>query len=106
MWKICAMKTILVIDGADNCAYDCFSADEALFQAIFPGKDQDIEFIEDFLERETTNKFDLSFAEMWNRPVIKKDIVGIDGIFFYELLHKKKFYPNKQDRDLSKTGRK
>lgn len=100
------MKTILVVDGADNCAYDCFLADEALFQAIFPGKDQDIEFIEDFLERETGNKSESSFAEMWNRPVRKKEIVGIDGILFYELLHKKEFYPNKQDSDLSKTGRK
>ncbi|MFC4671246.1 hypothetical protein ACFO5X_22030 [Seohaeicola nanhaiensis] len=42
---------------------------------------------------------------MWRRPVARKDIRGIDGILFYELTHKKKFYPNKRDSDLDGWGR-
>lgn len=83
--------TILIIDGADNCAYDCFHADEELFYAIFPNDGQDIEFIEDFLEREPTDKYDATLAKMWNAPIAKKEITGINGVLFYGLLHKKHF---------------
>jgi len=99
------LKTILIIDGAENCAYDCFSADDELFTAIFPENGQDIEFIEDFLERIPDGTFDHRFALMWKHPVAKKDIRGIDGILFYDLLSKKKFYPNKRDSDLNGIGR-
>jgi hypothetical protein len=99
------MKTILIIDGADNCAYDCFQADEELFKAIFPNDGQDIEFIEDFLEREPTDKYDAAFSKMWNAPVARKEILGIDGVLFYKLLHKRAFYPNKRDSDLDGNGR-
>ena len=99
------MKTILVIDGADNCAYDCFSAEDRLFEAIFPGDGQDIEFIEDFLKRDPNDEYDTLFAELWKRPIRKADISGIDGVLFYELEHKKEYYPNKRDSDLDGIGR-
>ncbi len=99
------MKTVLIIDGASNCAYDCFEATDQLFIAIFPEADQDIEFIEDFQSRNPKGKFDKDFTEMWARPIKKKDIRGIDGVLFYELLEKKQFYPNKKDSDLDGIGR-
>ena len=99
------MKTILVIDGADNCAYDCFEASDELFRAIFPEEGQDIEFIEDFLERNPDGRFGAAFESMWKSPVAKKNVRGIDGILFYELLQKKQFYPNKRDSDLNGTSR-
>ena len=99
------MKTIQIIDGAENCAYDCFSADEKLFKAVFPKKGQNIEFIEDFLGRVPDGSLDELFEMMWQRPVAKKDVRGIDGILFYELVNKKKFYPNKRDSDLDGLGR-
>ena len=99
------MKTIQIIDGAENCAHDCFSADEDLFTAIFPGERQNIEFIEDFMARNPNGQFDSLFTAMWRRPVAKKDVRGIDGTLFYELLNKKKYYPNKRDSDLSGLGR-
>ena len=99
------MKTILVIDGADNCAYDCFLASDDLFRRIYPGDGQDIEFIEDLLERSPDGDLDQEFEAMWRRRITKKDVRGIDGILFYELLHKKKFYPNKRDSDLDGVGR-
>ena len=42
------MKTILVIDDAENCAYDHFLAADDFFAVLFPEDGQDIEFIEDF----------------------------------------------------------
>ncbi|MCG3268148.1 hypothetical protein [Yoonia sp. I 8.24] len=96
------MKTIQIIDGAENCAYDCFLADDELFEAIFPENGQDIEFIEDFLERVSDGSCDSLFALMWERRVPKKGIKGIDGSLYYELLGKKKFYPNKRDSDLKR----
>jgi hypothetical protein len=99
------MKTIQIIDGAENCAYDCFSCDDELFEGIFSENGQDIEFIEDFLDRVPEGSFDHLFETMWKRPVAKKDVRGIDGILFYELLNKKWYYPNKRDSDLDGLGR-
>jgi hypothetical protein len=99
------LKTILVIDSANNCAYDCFGADDMLFSEIFPGESQDIEFIEDFLKRHPGEELDFLFDRMWRTPIPRQLIRGIDGILFYDLLHKKEFYPNKKDSDLDLTGR-
>lgn len=103
------MRTIMVIDGADNCAYDCFLIDDDLFSVIFPLEGQDVEFIEDLVDRaeqkfrETGAKLDLS--PLWENYVERKNVRGIDGILFYELAKKKKFYPNKRDSDLDGIGR-
>lgn len=98
-------KTILIIDGANNCAYDCFLASDELFAAVFPGAGQDIEFIEDFCTRDAGGTYNVAFEAMWKRPVPKKNIKGIDGILFYELLFKKGLSPNKRDSDLNGRGR-
>ena len=97
------MKNIMVIDGAINCAYDIFGASEELFAAIFPGDGQNIEFIEDFLKRYPNGEFDQEFSEMWEKRVEKRDVLGIDGILFYELENKKIFYPNKRDSDIGRA---
>jgi hypothetical protein len=98
-------RTILIIDGAANCAYDCFLASDELFAAIFPGEGQDIEFIEDFVARDPHGAYTAAFDAMWKNSVRKKDIRGIDGVLFYELSFKKEFYPNKRDSDLDGRGR-
>jgi hypothetical protein len=95
------VRTILVIDGAENCAYDCFSASDDLFRAIFPGEGQDVEFFEDFQARHPEGDQDEEFRMMWQRPVARKAIRGIDGLLFYDLEHKKRFYPNRRESDLS-----
>ncbi len=99
------MKTILVFDGAENCAYDHFQATNEFFCLLFPADAQDIEFIEDFCERHADEDLQAEFEQLWVRPVRKSDVNGIDGILFYELLGKKIFYPNKKDSDLDATGR-
>ncbi len=99
------MKTILVVDGAENCAYDHFQATDEFFALIFPADGQDIEFIEDFWKRHAEEDLEEEFDRLWARPVRKRDVHGIDGILFYGLLGKKIYYPNKKDSDLDATGR-
>lgn len=45
------MKNIQVIDGAINSAYAIFAVTEDEFKLIFPDYGQNIEFIEDMVER-------------------------------------------------------
>ena len=101
------MKTIMIIDGAVNCAYDCFLASEALFDFLFPDEGQDIEFIEDIQIRVPSSSLNLKdeFDAMWERPVQKSNVEGINGILFYELEGKKPYYPNKKDSDLDYYSR-
>jgi hypothetical protein len=92
------MKNIQVIDGANNCAYDVYSATEEEFLLIFPEPEQDIQFIEDIQESENVKK---ALSQIWKRRLEKPKINGIHGTLFYELIHKKQFYPNKKDSDLT-----
>lgn len=63
---------------------------------MFSNEGQDTEFIEDFLDRHPKGDFDPHFAQPWNSPVRNKDVRGDYGILFYEMLHEKKYYPNKR----------
>lgn len=93
------MKNIQVIDGGDNTAYDIFQATEEEFSLIFPDG-TDVEFVEDFIERVGEDVADRTLGPIWSRRVEKPAVRGIHGTLFYELLFKKKFYPNKRDSDL------
>lgn len=92
------MKNIQVIDGANNCAYDVYSATEEEFQIVFPAPDQDIQFIEDIRDDENTKKV---LSQIWKRRLNKPEINGIHGTLFYELIEKKQFYPNRKESDLT-----
>jgi hypothetical protein len=65
------VKNIQVIDGADNCEYCIFAAMNKEFEAIFPDG-QDIEFIEDFINRVGDSVAGKITEAMWKRPVNKK----------------------------------
>lgn len=93
-------KNILVIDGARNCAYDIFAATPEEFKIIFPGDGQDIEFMEDIVQREDEDTLKAVFFTLWKRRVDKKKVDGIHGTLFYELGYKKQFYPTKKDQEM------
>jgi len=92
------MKNIQIIDGALNCVYDIFSAEEDEFLLIFPN-DTDIAFIDEVYMREKKEILDLAFSEIWLRKVNKTKVNGIHGTLFYELEEKKIYYPNRRDCD-------
>jgi hypothetical protein len=87
------MKNIQVIDGAENTAYDIFSATDEEFDLIFP-VGQDVAFIDEVMARGPPEALDAAFDRIWKRRARKKDVVGIHGLLFYELEYKKRYYPS------------
>ncbi|WP_019881412.1 MULTISPECIES: hypothetical protein [unclassified Methylophilus] len=92
------MKNIQVIDGADNCVYDIFAATDEEFWLIFP-PNQDIAFINEVMARGPVEKLDAAFSEIWKRRVRKPEAMGIHGVLFYELDHKKQYYTTRRDEE-------
>lgn len=92
------MKNIQVIDGADNCVYDVFAATDEEFALIFPER-TDVAFIDEVLARPQQEQVDLAFSAIWKRRVRKTEISGIHGTLFYELEHKKQYYPTRRDEE-------
>jgi len=95
------MKNILVIDGAENCEYAIFSMSEDEFKIAFPGDRQNVEFIEDLVDRMGDDGVASLFKSVWRREVKKSDVIGIHGTIFFQLYWKKKFYPTKNDQEMT-----
>jgi hypothetical protein len=91
------MKNIQIIDEAINTAYAIYAVSEDEFAAIFPGDGQDIEFIEDLIERIGEEPAGELMRRIWKCPVDKRTVDGIHGTLFYGLLEKKKYYDNKRE---------
>jgi hypothetical protein len=92
------MKNIQVIDGAQNCVYDIFQATDEEFATIFP-EGQDIAFIDEVRARSNATKLTAILKKIWPRRIAKRDAVGIHGLLFYELEHKKAYYPTRKDEE-------
>ncbi|WP_217573956.1 hypothetical protein [Mesorhizobium sp. GbtcB19] len=76
------MKNIQIIDGALNATFSIFQATEEEFAAIFPNG-QDMELAEDLFERLGDEEASRVLAPLWNRPILKRDALGIHGTLFY-----------------------
>lgn len=100
------MKNILIVDGAENCEYAIFAMTEEEFQIVFPLEEQNVEFIEDLVDRIGDDGVAALLKPVWLREVKKPDVIGIHGTFFYQLYWKKKFYPTKNDQEMSLALRK
>ena len=92
------MKNIQVFDGALNAVYDIFSATEEEFALIFPAG-QDVAFIDEVYSRGEAAALDAAFDLIWTRRVPKHQAMGIHGLLFYELEHKKPYYPTRKDEE-------
>jgi hypothetical protein len=99
------VKNIQVIDGAENTAYDIFAASDADFALIFP-TGEDVAFIDEVISRHGKRKGPLNeaFKRIWKRRLRKRDAMGIHGILFYELSHKKAYYPTRRDEEAVNPG--
>ena len=93
-------KNIQVIDSALNCTYEIFSLPEEYFQLMFPGDGQDIEFIDDFIERVGEEVALKILDTAWKNRINKKMALGVHGTLFFELAHKKKYYPTKRESEM------
>jgi hypothetical protein len=78
-----SMKNIQIIDGAVNATFSVFQATEEEFAAIFPDG-RDMELIEDLIERLGDETAGSVLAPLWNRPILKREVIGIHGTLFYD----------------------
>jgi hypothetical protein len=98
------MKNIQIIDGAANATFSVFQATDEEFDALFPN-DQDIEFIEDFVERVGDDRAGVVLDPIWERPILKRDAQGIHGTLFYEWKDRQEHFPaSKREVDLDERG--
>lgn len=91
------MKNVQVIDGALNAAYTIFAVTEDEFRFIFPDEGQNVEVIEDMVERLGDARVGEIMAPVWDREIPKPDVSGIHGTLFYGLPEKRKYYENKRE---------
>ena len=95
------MKNVQVIDGANNSTYSIYQFSEQQFSLVFPGKGQDIEFIEDVVKRLGDKAVATLLKSAWKRGAVnKKKVKGIHGTLFYGLDFKRKYYPSKIDAEM------
>jgi hypothetical protein len=88
------MKNIQVIDRGLNCTFSIFQATDEEFALLFPEAGQDIQYSEDLDFDGVGDALD----RIWERPIRKRDAMGIHGTLFYQLQRYKEWYPqNRED---------
>jgi hypothetical protein len=87
------LKNIQIIDRANNATFSLFQATKEEFAAIFPGEGQDMELIEDFIERVGEEETLRVLLPVWERPILKRDVQGIHGTLYYEYADRKRYLP-------------
>jgi len=97
------VKNIQVIDGADNATYSIFQATDDEFAAIFPGRGQDLEVVEDYFARVGEDEASETLSRLWERPIYKHDVKGIHGTLFYNYKEKAKHLP-KSRREIDRAA--
>jgi hypothetical protein len=97
------MKNIQIIDRASNLTFSVFQAADDEFSAIFPGEGQVIEFIEYFIARcGGDDRAKLILEPVWERPILKRDALGIHGTLYYAYEDRRQCLPatkREVDRD-------
>ncbi len=94
------MKNIQIIDGADNCSFSIFQANEVEFALVFPVAGQDIEFAEDLGQPALD-----ALSAVWERPIRKQDARGIHGTLFYGFESKRAHFPaSKKEKDWASSA--
>lgn len=78
------MKNIQIIDGASNASFSVFQATDEEFAELFPGDDQDMDVIEDVIDRLGEGRAIALLTPLWSRPILKREAQGIHGTLFYD----------------------
>lgn len=86
------MKNIQIIDSANNATFSVFQATEEEFVAIFPDG-RDMELVEDLVERLGEETAGSVMDPIWNRPILKRNALGIHGTLFYDNVTRREYIP-------------
>ena len=92
------MKNVLVIDKAENSAYDIFGVADDVFALIFP-KGTDIAFAEDLKAHRQSRRIWRGLDEAWKNRIPKRLARDIHGTLFYEMPHRRQYYPALRDEE-------
>jgi hypothetical protein len=65
---------------------------------IFP-HGEDVAFIDEVYDRSDWESLDSAFGQIRTRRIPKREAVGIHGILFVGLGHKKAYYPTRRDEE-------
>lgn len=84
------MKNIQMIDPALNATFSVFQVSDEDFARIFPDG-RDMEFFEDFLEREEQAGHILD--RLWSQPILKSEALGIHGTLFEQFDDRRAYFP-------------
>lgn len=87
------MKNIQVIDGAPNATFSIFQATEDEFSVIFPDG-RDIEIATELVERIGELAAARVLQPLWQRPVLKREAMGIHGTLLYDADARREFLPD------------
>lgn len=87
------MKNIQIIDAADNATFSLFQATDEEFATIFPDGSE-MEIIEDVVDRLGDEEAGRVLGMFWERPILKRDAMGIHGTLFYESEHRREYLPS------------
>ncbi|MEI2456959.1 MULTISPECIES: hypothetical protein [Lysobacter] len=90
------MKYVQVVDSAINCTYDVFAVEDADFDLLYP-PGQNVAFIDEVLARHPPRALEPVFERLWRNRVPKREAMGLHGLLFYDMEHKKPFYPQRVD---------
>jgi hypothetical protein len=94
------MKHIQLIDAAENCSFSIYLVDNETFSLIFPEPGQDVQFMEDLVERAGRRQAAELVKKATSERVEKPVFNGIHGTLFFGLPERRKWYPNKRESDL------
>ena len=77
------MKNVQIIDGAENATFSVFQATDDEFAVIFLDG-CDMELAEDLSDRVGADEASRLLNSVWNRPILKRDVLGLHGTLFYD----------------------
>jgi hypothetical protein len=92
------MKNIQIFDAAENAVYDIFAATDEEFTLIFPAG-QNVAFIDEVYARQDAATLNQAFQALSQRRIPKHAANGIHGLLFYQMDHKKVYYPTRRDEE-------
>jgi hypothetical protein len=91
------VKNIQVIDGGLNRTFSLFQATEEEFELLFPEPGQDVQYSEDLAELPDHDEIHVALQRIWQRPIRKRDAVGIHGTLYSGLQRYKRLYRDKRE---------